>query len=343
MRQPSRLFARGLLGASLLVPVLALATPAQASTPLIDTTIPAQAATAECYGHAAMIVGSSGPDELIGGGDQSVIDARAGNDTVHGQSGPDIICGKDGADWLYGENSPDWLFGGFGDDVLIGGAHKDILDGGPGYDICFDQGERTGVYNSCERFYFRGEYPLCLDEPVMTFGSRGADQLFGVNDQRDVILARDGNDNISLQEFGPMSLPDHSDVACGNGGNDSISGLGRLSGGKGNDQLSSDPAGTGRYVTRLYGGHGDDWLIPVDGDIARGGPGNDSMRGQYPGDNGREHGTIFSGNSGDDFIDSQDRAGTDIVVGGSGNDRCLVDAADTVRGCETIQYVPDPV
>lgn len=311
--------------------------------PTMAAAIPAGAATDECYGYAATTVGTTGPDELIGGGDQSVINARAGNDTVHGQSGPDIICGKSGADWLYGENSPDSLFGGLGDDVLIGGAHKDILDGGPGYDICFDQGERIGVYKSCEGFYFRGEYPLCLDEPAMTFGSRDADQLFGVNEQRDVILARDGNDSISLQEFGPMSLPDYSDVACGNGGNDSISGLGRLSGGDGDDLISSNSAGIGVTVTRLYGGQGDDWLSPVDGDITRGGPGNDSMRGQYPGDTGRAAGVLFSGNAGDDFIDSQDRAGTDIVVGGSGNDRCLVDAADTVRGCETIQYVPDPV
>jgi uncharacterized delta-60 repeat protein len=55
-----------------------------------------------CLGHRATIVGTQGPDELIGTPHRDVIAALGGADKVRGLGGPDLICGGKGRDTLLG-------------------------------------------------------------------------------------------------------------------------------------------------------------------------------------------------------------------------------------------------
>jgi uncharacterized delta-60 repeat protein len=55
-----------------------------------------------CLGHRATVVGTRGPDELVGTPRRDVIAALGGRDKVRGLSGPDLICGGPGRDSLGG-------------------------------------------------------------------------------------------------------------------------------------------------------------------------------------------------------------------------------------------------
>jgi Ca2+-binding RTX toxin-like protein len=104
------------------------------------------------------------------------------------------------------------------------------------------------------------------------------------------------------------------DRICGRAGDDVVHALGGsdlVIGAKGNDTIEG-----GRGNDALWGGAGDDSLDGNGGvDVVRGGPG-------------------------DDTIAVADIGRSDRAIGGRGTDTCLVDASDTVRGCETVQVVP---
>ena len=51
-----------------------------------------------CYGRAATIVGTEGPETLTGTGGTDVIAGLGGDDTINGNGGRDFICPGDGAD-----------------------------------------------------------------------------------------------------------------------------------------------------------------------------------------------------------------------------------------------------
>lgn len=86
--------------------------------------------TVRCFGKAATIVGTSGPDRIRGTRRADVIVTLGGNDRVRGRGGKDRICG------------------GKGRDRLAGGAGDDRINGGPGRDVC-SQGKGRGRLVSC--------------------------------------------------------------------------------------------------------------------------------------------------------------------------------------------------
>lgn len=79
-----------------------------------------------------VILGSIGPDKIIGDANPNFLSGGAGNDELYGLGGKDVLDGGIGMDAL---------FGGGGDDTLIGGAYVDHCYGNAGND--------TG---SCEAF-----------------------------------------------------------------------------------------------------------------------------------------------------------------------------------------------
>src|SRR3954451_24584901 len=104
-----------------------------------------------CNGQVATIVGTTGPDRIVGTPARDVINADAGDDVVSGEGTGDVICGGVGndtigadggndrmfgdedTDTLGGDRGNDRLFGGDGDgDRLRGGLGDDTEDGGPG-------------------------------------------------------------------------------------------------------------------------------------------------------------------------------------------------------------------
>jgi hypothetical protein len=104
-------------------------------------------------GHARWrIVGTNGPDVIVGVRGPSFIDGRNGDDLIcalagpdriwggngddriFGGPGPDLIWGELGNDWIDGGRSPDEIWGANGNDVLIGDRGSDLLVGGHGDD-----------------------------------------------------------------------------------------------------------------------------------------------------------------------------------------------------------------
>src|SRR5215213_1924614 len=104
------------------------------------TTAPAVAddAPVTCMGRTVTIMGTDGPDNLIGqSGVADVIYAGGGNDFVSGGDfyeddevpgrAADYICGGPGEDHINGGDGQDSLRGQRGDDVVRGNAGADFL------------------------------------------------------------------------------------------------------------------------------------------------------------------------------------------------------------------------
>jgi CSLREA domain-containing protein len=92
------------------------------------------AASAECAGREATIVGTDSSDTLTGTPGADVIAALGGRDSVKALGGKDVVCGGDGADTLRGGGGKDRLLGQAGRDRLIGGGAADRCKGGAGRD-----------------------------------------------------------------------------------------------------------------------------------------------------------------------------------------------------------------
>ena len=115
------------------------------------------------------------------------------------------------------------------------------------------------------------------------------------------------------------------DMLAGNGGNDTISVAGTVTGpvemygGEGNDEL--------------YSGAGNDWLAGNEGDdFISGGSGNDTLL-------GGDHETAKAG-SGNDFLDGG--AGDDLLAGGDGNDTLFGGSGNDIlrggAGADTFEF-----
>jgi hypothetical protein len=104
-------------------------------------------ASARCAGRVATVVGTPGPDRLIGTNGPDVIAAGAGDDRVSGLGGDDLVCAGPGNDVVQGGGGADTIRAEAGDDELFGGAGLDSLDGGPGSDLC----TLGDAHTDCER------------------------------------------------------------------------------------------------------------------------------------------------------------------------------------------------
>lgn len=137
---------------------------------------PSQAASdprQTCFGRAATIIGTPGPDYLIGGAEDVVVglggddildggtacggagddafgsepgmnnkwDGGSGNDQLMGDWGVDILLGGPGDDYIHDgdgeEDEPDWVDPG-----------TDVMKGGPGNDWIFSVAGRNLVYGN---------------------------------------------------------------------------------------------------------------------------------------------------------------------------------------------------
>ena len=76
---------------------------------------------------AVIVLGTPGPDWIVG---------SDFNDILDGQGGNDLICGRAGNDDLRGLSGDDTIFGNRGRDTISGGVGVDEGDGGIGVDTC---------------------------------------------------------------------------------------------------------------------------------------------------------------------------------------------------------------
>lgn len=81
-----------------------------------------------------LIILGSGDDEGSGGGAKDTIHGDAGSDSLNGGLQHDLLIGGTGADQMKGNRGNDTLRGGRGPDTLQGGNGDDLLRGGRGHD-----------------------------------------------------------------------------------------------------------------------------------------------------------------------------------------------------------------
>jgi hypothetical protein len=103
------------------------------------------AAVPTCHGITATIVGTRGPDQILGTPGDDVIVARGGADQIQGLAGNDLICAGRDADQVDGNGGGDTIFGGRGGDQLSGGRGGDTDFGGRGGDQLFGNRGSDGL------------------------------------------------------------------------------------------------------------------------------------------------------------------------------------------------------
>lgn len=124
-------------------------------------------------GDQDIIIAKTGDDTIYAGLDNDFVVAGEGDDVIHGEDGDDTILAQDGADTVEGEGGDDYLDGGDGDDQLDAGRGNDTLMGGDGDDTLHgNPGDDV------------------LD------GGDGDDEVIG-NDGTDTLYGGAGNDTIS--------------------------------------------------------------------------------------------------------------------------------------------------
>lgn len=89
-----------------------------------------------CFGKAATIVGTEGPEFIPGTSGDDVMVGLGGDDTLQGQEGSDALCGGDGDDALYGEGGTDSLDGGAGKDDCSYVNGDSVKEGDETYEGC---------------------------------------------------------------------------------------------------------------------------------------------------------------------------------------------------------------
>jgi sugar lactone lactonase YvrE len=87
-----------------------------------------------CAGRIPTVVGTTGPDRLVGSPFPDVFSTLGGKDKVKARGGNDVVCGGPANDKLVGGPGSDRLLGEQGRDLLKGSKGKDVCRGGKGVD-----------------------------------------------------------------------------------------------------------------------------------------------------------------------------------------------------------------
>jgi Ca2+-binding RTX toxin-like protein len=176
----------------------------------------AEAAQA-CAGHRATIVGTPGPDRIVGKRASDVIAGLGGNDViVDGPNGNDVLCGDGGRDRLVASHGNDRLYGGGGRDVASGGQGNDRLYGGGKDDVLLggSGNDRIGGGGGADRARgFTGNDTIR--------GDAGPDSLFAENG--DDLVHGDGGDDLVDGGLGD-DIPIYDGGVYGDGGSDRVLG-----------------------------------------------------------------------------------------------------------------------
>jgi Ca2+-binding RTX toxin-like protein len=259
----------------------------------------------------AEIHGGPGKDDLRAyGATDPVLEGGDGADMLTGWHSDDTLIGGAGDDELQGHAGDDVLQGGDGNDKLEPDTYDDpgddVVDGGPGIDLVDDWMDPELDYNP----------PVSITmDGVANDGRPGeADNVVHVENITSTVIGTfSGGDEPN--RFEVWNVDEGSSTLTGNGGDDVLTGNNAeetIDGGPGDD--------------RLEGGYNNDTIV--------GGPGRDTI---YGDDTSASCGywgycTYPFGNDTIDALDGE----ADVIDCGVGEDTALVDAIDTVSGCETL-------
>jgi len=299
------------------------------------------------------LVGGAGFNTLVGDSGNDLLNSSLGVGTLLGGSGDDTLLGGNGSDSLDGGVGNDDLRGGLGVNTLVGGAGNDtyyvenILEfiredagGGADWIITSNRDITTSTWANIENIIYTGAPGGGGGgELISTLGTDNDDYLFG-GSGNDTIIGKAGNDTLE-----------------GKAGNDSLDGgvgSDTMSGGIGNDTYVVDAAtdviqensneGTDLVISSVsytLGANVENLtlnasLIVADANIN--GTGNSLSNiiigntGNNQLDGGAGADTLRSG-AGNDMLNggTGDLVG-DLLEGGEGDDRYLVDStSDVIR------------
>ncbi|AEP08632.1 type I secretion C-terminal target domain-containing protein [Micavibrio aeruginosavorus] len=276
---------------------------------------------------AALFVGGTGVDEVLG------------------SSGRDLLLGNGGGDSLFGGDGSDILIGGGDGDYIAGGGGNDIIDWGAGNNTVFyGLGDGDDVINSNYTASHIVLFGLGIDQSMLTYSMDGNDFVIRILESGSITFRNyepSTSNSIDYIEFFDGTTVQWETVRNNAGGtiytygttNDDLifagsgvdiiyAGLGDdvVFGGAGNDSLKGGTTTTGTSANSysehagndtIYGGAGNDTIYGYAGDdYLDGGDGNDVIYTML----GENH---AYGGSGDDRIEF---GGTGFIDGGDGND-----------------------
>lgn len=250
-----------------------------------------------------------GADRLEYDGEDSLIEALEGNDTVDAGDGQDTVFAGEGHDHVILGAGDDVGFGEDGNDFLGGWGGHDTLHGGAGDDTIYGFQDDDDIRGDAGNDTLRGDAgDDLLDGGAQNDhlqGGTGQDSLLG-GDGFDFLEGNDGDDDLQGGGGGDrMDGGAGDDLLLGENGADYLSGgtgSDTLEGGAGDDRLLG-----GDDTDRLSGGTGDDDLFGGQGaDTLLGGAGDDLLTGGVNADTFE-----FHDNHGHDVIDDFDVASVD--------------------------------
>lgn len=172
-----------------------------ASVLLVSVMVPpalaaADTAVVKCFGQPVTMMGTDGPDRLVGLGDVA--------DVIHGGGGDDYLLGGDFYD---GGDASDLICGGPGDDHVMGSPGDDKVSGGPGDDeVDGGNGADLEYGNAGADRVGQGSFADADSANDVIMGGTGDDHLIG-GWGRDKLYGQRGKDTLVDTECdGPTRL-----------------------------------------------------------------------------------------------------------------------------------------
>jgi Ca2+-binding RTX toxin-like protein len=276
----------------------------------------------------ALLPGEVGNDDIVraGAGNDTVF-ALAGNDEITGAAGDDVIYGGVGDDFATGDTGDDQLFGGEGDDSLFGGTDNDTIFGGEG-DDSLNGGLGSDVVDGGAG-----------DDTLIGGADPSGDVLIG-GAGSDSVTAGDGNDFINTADLTGAQSPDRTYPGLYTADANPEDDRDFVNAGAGNDTIL-----TGDDRDTILAGDGNDWVEAGDdddtvtgaggNDTIQGGEGNDTITGDL-GDDLIYGGTLEDSSDPTHLVDAVDLDpdnNRDSLFGGLGNDTIYGgDDDDTLSG-----------
>ncbi|MEB3357035.1 MAG: DUF4347 domain-containing protein [Synechococcales bacterium] len=121
-----------------------------------------------------ILTGGNGNDRINGGSDSDVLTGGAGDDLINGGSGRDRMDGGSGNDAMNGGSGNDIMLGRSGNDIMSGGRGRDLMRGGSGRDEMSGDAGRDALFGEGGRDIIDGGRG---GDTIV--GGFGADQLMG--------------------------------------------------------------------------------------------------------------------------------------------------------------------
>jgi Ca2+-binding RTX toxin-like protein len=189
---------------------------------LVLSPAPQAATSYTCGGKVATIVGTEGPDVIMGvdSPGPDVIVTLGGDDHIEAGGGDDTVCAGEGNDYVRGMKGDDYIVTGLGDDTVTGSNGWDTILLGPGNDVAWETNGFEFGYSACALIrggkgndtMTGGYWDHCV-----FYGEAGNDDLYSPAPGADRLYGGGGADTLDVTTFDYNGEPyvDERDVVRG--------------------------------------------------------------------------------------------------------------------------------